>query len=191
MIHPCTQLRFIHEDIGHGVVASQRIARGTVTWVADPLDRVLSRAELAALPPALGFDIERHTFVRADGLFVMPWGLAAFVNHCCEPNCIATPGGFEIAVRDIEPGEQLSNDYANLGMHPGERFRCHCGVSGCRGLITDADVPALAPVWQAAIESALALAPDVEQPLADLLAPPQRRLIGAAGTVRPLRSSRA
>jgi len=37
MIHPHTELRFISEQVGHGVLATQIIPRGTMVYVKDRL----------------------------------------------------------------------------------------------------------------------------------------------------------
>ena len=50
MIHPHTELKPINPVIGFGVFATASIPRGTIIWSPDPLDRVLTRAELAVLP---------------------------------------------------------------------------------------------------------------------------------------------
>ena len=39
MIYPKTELRFISDEIGHGVVATEFIPAGTITWALDKLDR--------------------------------------------------------------------------------------------------------------------------------------------------------
>jgi hypothetical protein len=49
MIHPDTELRFINEKIGHGVVATKFIPKGTITWVLDKLDRVFTSIRTATL----------------------------------------------------------------------------------------------------------------------------------------------
>ena len=115
MIHPHTELRFIHDSIGHGVIATRRIPCGTVTWALDLLDRQLSKAELQALPATLNFNIERHTFLGSDGRCILPWDLAAFVNHCCEPNCYSRVISFDgekriviCAQRELKRGEELT-----------------------------------------------------------------------------------
>ncbi|NNE36124.1 MAG: SET domain-containing protein-lysine N-methyltransferase, partial [Rhodothermales bacterium] len=51
MLHPDTELRFISDDVGYGVVATQPIPKGTITWVHDDLDRTFSLAEVDAMPP--------------------------------------------------------------------------------------------------------------------------------------------
>jgi len=35
MIHPDTEVRFINDEIGYGVVAKKLIPKGTITWVQD------------------------------------------------------------------------------------------------------------------------------------------------------------
>lgn len=38
MIHPNTELKFISNQVGYGVVATSFIPAGTITWVLDKLD---------------------------------------------------------------------------------------------------------------------------------------------------------
>jgi hypothetical protein len=45
MIHPNTELKFINNEIGYGVVAKEFIPAGTITWVLDKLDREFSPEE--------------------------------------------------------------------------------------------------------------------------------------------------
>jgi hypothetical protein len=52
MLHPHTELRFINEQIGYGVIATHFIPRGTVTWVRDDLDQTFSRAQVERMPIA-------------------------------------------------------------------------------------------------------------------------------------------
>ena len=46
MIHPHTELRFINEQMGFGVFATQFIPKGTIIWALDELDQILE-AELS------------------------------------------------------------------------------------------------------------------------------------------------
>ncbi len=57
-----------------------------------------------------------------------------YVNHSCTPNTfIRIIHGHVIffALRDIEPGEELTLDYVN-SYHPNS-YRCRCQSPGCRG----------------------------------------------------------
>lgn len=61
---------------------------------------------------------------------------AQYVNHSCEPNCfikVLYGHVLFIALRDIEPGEELTCDYVE-SYHP-DTYRCRCGAARCRGTI--------------------------------------------------------
>ena len=178
MIHPATELRSIDPVIGFGVFATAPIPRGTIVWALDPLDRVLTRAEVLALPAAMGFDADRHLWLDRQGRFVLAWDLARFVNHSCRPNCAATAFGCEIAVADIAAGDQLTNDYADLGMTPGETLACRCGAPDCRGVVQSAQAGLIRAALAEAVALALGCAAGVEQPLRPLLTQGGLGLIG-------------
>lgn len=44
------------------------------------------------------------------------WDNGRFVNHSFNANCLSTAYDFEIAIRDIQPGEQLTDDYGYLNI---------------------------------------------------------------------------
>jgi len=67
----------------------------------------------------------------------VPWNTARLINHSCDPNCEAWVEGRRIfihALRDIQPGEELSFDYGFdvdcYADHP-----CRCGKDACVGYI--------------------------------------------------------
>ena len=169
MIHPGTELRFVNAAIGAGIHASRPIPQGTLTWVLDPLDRMLTPAAVAALPPAYHPLVEKYSFRDAAGVFILCWDHARYVNHSCDPNCAGTRYGFDIAVRDIAPGEQLTNDYATLNLLPHESFACNCGAATCRGWV-EPESPGAArnAAREASLATALGKLGMVPQPLWDL-----------------------
>jgi uncharacterized protein len=64
------------------------------------------------------------------------FGMAAFVNHSCDPNCESDQIKgriWIIAIRDIAAGEELTYDYNIYDAEPGEDARCRCGSANCRG----------------------------------------------------------
>jgi uncharacterized protein len=164
MIHPDTRVVPISDDIGLGLVATTTIPRGTITWVRDPLDRVVSPTSyrrLIVTHPAL----DRSSYRRHDGDYILLWDDARFMNHSCEPNCALTDFDAEIAIQDILPGEQLTNDYAMLFLGEDEPFLCRCGFASCRAIVRAADVGRLRPVWDAEITEAIELVAQTRQPL--------------------------
>ncbi|CAN5914701.1 SET domain-containing protein-lysine N-methyltransferase [soil metagenome] len=87
---------------------------------------------------------------KGDVLF---WDLTCqtrWFNHSCEPNSEVcsewdaandTLSAWWIALRDIEPGEEILYDY---GFAAEVAEVCHCGAKTCRGLIVDDDPENLA-----------------------------------------------
>jgi len=116
MIIGCTEVIFINETKGKGVVATTKIPRGTVTWVFDDLDREIAMAELALLSPHCRESVITYSYRNHKGNLIFCWDNERFINHSFRNNCCLTPYNFEIAVRDIEPGEELTDDYGFLNI---------------------------------------------------------------------------
>ncbi len=163
VIHPATELRFIDPAIGYGVYATRFIPKGTIVWTLDEFDRVLSRDQVRALPELLRAQVETYAYVDASGQFILCWDFGRFMNHSCEPTSRSVGEAFEIATRDILPGEQLTCEYGVLNMSG--TFACACGTADCRGTIGAGDLEAMWPLWDREAEDAFRAAFDVEQPL--------------------------
>lgn len=116
MIHPDTELRFISPEIGYGVVATKFIPKGTITWALDALDRVFKPAQIEKMDQAYQDILSKYTYRNNQGDFVLCWDFGRYVNHSFNSNCITTAYNFEIAVRDILPGEELTDDYGYLNV---------------------------------------------------------------------------
>lgn len=169
MIHPDTELRLVDPVVGWGVFATRRLPRGTLTWVRDVLDQRIDPAMLDALGQHWHRWSDHHTFADAEGHRVLCWDLCRSMNHSCDPNCAGTELDFEIAIRDIEAGEELTNDYGTLRIEDREGFPCCCGTGACRRHVR----PDLAAIerLRPAVLAALRVAPRLDQPLAELLDP--------------------
>src|SRR5262252_2789178 len=64
------------------------------------------------------------------------FGMAAFVNHSCDPNCETDQIDdrvWIIALRDINAEEELTYDYNLFDAEPGDEAPCCCGAKNCRG----------------------------------------------------------
>lgn len=61
-----------------------------------------------------------------------------YINHSCNPNCGIRGDIIGIAIRDIDIGEEITFDYAFLD-NEDNRFKCACGSSNCRQIITGYD----------------------------------------------------
>src|SRR3979411_1788766 len=81
-----------------------------------------------------------YLFAMDDGDTIIDgFGMAAFVNHTCDPNCETDQIDnriWIIALRDIEAGEELTYDY---NLFDGEDDApCLCGAKRCRGSLYSA-----------------------------------------------------
>jgi len=71
------------------------------------------------------------------------FGIAMFINHCCDPNCETENVDGRIwitATRDIAAGEELTYEY-NLHDSDDDDADCYCGTAKCRGtMFSDEEV---------------------------------------------------
>ena len=148
MIHPATELLPADRAVGYGVMATAPIPRGTVTWVRDPLDQRFAASTVAQMPELIRAALERYCYRELDGSLVLCWDHARFNNHSCQPSC-RTVGDFDIAVRDIAAGEELTIEYATINVL--ETFACRCGAPGCRGSVRPGDAREYGERWDSEI----------------------------------------
>ena len=99
MIHPSTELRFINNEIGYGVVATELIPKGTITWVLDKLDREFTSFEIMAFDQPYQEILSRYCYRNNAGKFVLAWDNGRYVNHSFRSNCMSTAYDFEIAIK--------------------------------------------------------------------------------------------
>ena len=111
---------------GKGVFAIRRFQPGE-TVVKWDMSHPLTDAELKALPE---HDLAYVT--RCSGTFILMQPPAKFVNHSCDPNTRATDDGRDVAIREIQPGDEITSDYHGQGFS-GKRMTCRCGSQNCRG----------------------------------------------------------
>jgi hypothetical protein len=167
MIHPNTELRWVNEAIGHGVFATQFIPRGTITWVRDDLDQTFTPEQVARLDAPCREMLDKYTFVDAQGKIVLCWDHSRFFNHSCEANCLSAGYDFELAIRDILAGQELTDDYGTLNLR--ESFQCACHSPVCRRQIAPDDMERWTETWDGLVRPTFALIAQVPQPLWPLL----------------------
>jgi uncharacterized protein len=169
MIHPHTELRFINDKIGHGVVATKLIPKGTITWALDKLDRVFTPKQIQEMDPMMQDVMDIYTYRNPDGNYVFCWDNARFVNHSSNSNCITTAYDFEIAIRDILPGEELTDDYGYLNLD--EPFEVLPEPGSTRNVIYPDDLVRYYPIWDEKLLGAFPELAKVDQPLFRIMDP--------------------
>jgi len=169
MIHPHTQLQFINPQIGYGVVATSFIPKGTITWIFDPLDQVFTPGEIKKLAPVFQDKLNTYTYRDHEGNFILCWDHSRFVNHSFHSNCISTAYNFELAVRDIQPGEELTDDYGYLNVT--EPFICLPEPGTSRTMVMPDDLLHFYKEWDVKLVEAFKEFNKVDQPFLDLIDP--------------------
>jgi hypothetical protein len=174
MIHPHTELRFISDEIGHGVVATKFIPAGTITWVLDKLDRTFTIGDFKKLDKLYQDILEFYTYRNSKGNYVLCWDHGRFVNHSFKSNCLSTAYDFEIAIRDIHPGEQLTDDYGYLNIET--PFRA-AEEGTKRKVVYPDDLKNYHTVWDKKIAAVFPKINELEQPLGNILPPSAKKHI--------------
>lgn len=127
---------------GVGVYASQTISKGTLICrmsgenidFDELVNRVISGVEMASDPLATSMS----TYIDLDET-------SRSFNHSCEPNAYIRSVNELVAIRNIEPGEEICFDYSTTMHYPEERIlsaglelwscSCNCGKAQCRKVI--------------------------------------------------------
>ncbi|MCB0422370.1 MAG: SET domain-containing protein [Bdellovibrionales bacterium] len=122
MIIPWVRINWIDDFIGYGLFADRFIPKGTITFVQDGLDIVLSGDELHSLAPNLQEHVEKYSYEDYLGNRIISWDMGKYMNHNDEANTLTTGYGFEIAIRDIHPGEEITDDYRIFSTHHDTSF---------------------------------------------------------------------
>lgn len=166
-MHPETTIRHICAEKGLGVVARQAIAAGTLVWVRDPLDRALTPSELTTLPQFLREHALTYMYRNHLGEYLLLWDHGKYVNHSFSPNCMPTPYGCDIALKDIAEGEELTEDYGLLNII--EEFSPQKELMAGRSVVSCNDLCLHAAQWDSQLYPALLRIHSVHQPLWSLL----------------------
>lgn len=163
MIHPDTKLKWVSKEIGYGVFATKLIPKGTALYVRDQLEIIVERNGALLKNPAYTDIVKKYSYIDAKGDYVLSWDHGRYVNHCCNPNTVTTGYGFEIALRDIAPGEEVTDDYGLLNLD--EEIPLACCKEGCRGVARPEDFDTYADHYDALVTDALTHFYLVDQPL--------------------------
>ena len=169
MIHPHTELRYINEQIGFGVFATKFIPKGTITWALDDLDQILEPDYIHNADEYRSQLLKKYAYRNQEGKYVLCWDLGRYVNHSFHANCMGTAYEFEVAIRDIHPGEQLTDDYGTLNID--EPFDCFPEDETERTRVYPDDLLRYHEEWDTKVIDALQHFYEVKQPLQPLIRP--------------------
>lgn len=131
-------------DQGHGVFAQSLIKKGEVIALFGGYMIPLSQFE------RLSSNLQEYCYqIHEDFLFgpvsEKDVSLSEHFNHSCNPNVGFKDAITLIAMRDIEPNEEIVMDYATCMSSDILDLDCACKAEDCRGKVTGDDwkIPAL------------------------------------------------
>ena len=181
---------------GQGMIAGRRFEPGEVVW------RLTGKPVFGAVtengPNYIGLGPD---------VWIDPDRPLDHINHHCAPNAAFGPRRQLLALRPIEPDEEVTIDYSTTEADPAWTMQCSCGAPDCRGMLyaiqrsfADRPEPPMASplmqlVWRQRRVPALASAfPQLAAPAAPRYQPTGRRLHLLPATIarrRALRDRRA
>ncbi|HKB52561.1 MAG TPA: SET domain-containing protein-lysine N-methyltransferase [Ramlibacter sp.] len=130
---------------GKGVFAAQPIAEGET--IIEYVGEVISWKEAQRRHPHDPGDPNHTFYFHVDDKHVIDakhgGNSARWINHSCDPNCEADEEDGRVfikALRNIQPGEELSYDYGLIIDEPytaklKAEYPCRCGAKNCRGTL--------------------------------------------------------
>jgi hypothetical protein len=146
VLHPAIKVTEKSEIEGKGLVADRLIAQGEVIWQLEPDEVRYHPSEILTWPKEKQSQFNRYGFQCGEEEFVFVGGIDRYMNHSCDPNTWWEDELILAARRDIQPGEEVTYDYATLDILLEYQMSCSCGNVCCRRVITNKDY--LKPAWQ-------------------------------------------
>ena len=135
-LSPKLTVRLCSDKAGQGVFAVEVVEPGEVVAVWG--GRIVTEDIAAALPPQL----RRYVVQVEDDQYLAPLERidpAELINHCCLPNCGLRGQITLVALRRIQPGEEITFDYAATDSSPFLEFDCACVKKPCRTRVSADD----------------------------------------------------
>jgi uncharacterized protein len=123
---------------GRGLFAVEPIGAGEVVAVKG--GHIVDTGTLASLSE----DLQKSEIQITEGLHLVALTeeeyepVMLLLNHSCDPNVGFAGNVVLVAMREVEPREELTTDYALFDTSAGE-MTCACGASSCRRRVTGKD----------------------------------------------------
>ncbi len=120
----------------YGLFATEYIPKGEVLVVwSGRLVYIDDVQHLSTLHVSYTIQVEENLYLVS----VREGEPADYVNHSCNPNSGLSGQIGLVALRDIQPGEEICFDYAMSDGSPYDEFECRCGEPTCRHRISGND----------------------------------------------------
>lgn len=123
-----------------GVFAKEKINKGEIIRVTGGI--IVPKSEARKYHKSINYEVNDIPLDVSDEFLLAPTQeeleLTATINHSCDPNAGFLDTITIIAIRDINPGEEIAWDYA-FSQTNFKSFVCKCKSANCRKKITPED----------------------------------------------------
>lgn len=163
MVHPYTEPKLVNKTVGLGVFATTDIPAGTIINIKDRLDIIITPDNDLLDDPNYKDQIDAFAQIDQYGTRIIPWDHAKYINHCCESNALTTAYGFDITIKPIKAGEEITVEYGIYNLENDMPISCNC--KDCRKVVRPEDFDLMYPLWDNKIISVLGQIFEQDQPL--------------------------
>jgi hypothetical protein len=123
---------------GEGIFAGELIPKGTIVFYYSNNDIYISKKEFKSLPNLRKQQVHKLGVEAENGDWIVTDGDA---NHSCDANILSlfVNGLYcDIAVKDIQIGEEITIDYGLFYSSFPWQMKCRCHSGNCRGVFGSA-----------------------------------------------------
>jgi SET domain-containing protein len=138
-LNPKTEVRDSN-ICARGVFAKEKINKGEIIRVTGGI--IVPKTDVDKYNQLMNYVVDNIALDISDEFLMAPTRedleLTALINHSCSPNSGFRDTVTIVAIKDIEPNEEICWDYAfSQTLFP--PFKCNCKTSNCRGTINPDD----------------------------------------------------
>lgn len=115
---------------GQGIFADESIHKGDkIQYINGRKVRRVTRSKKDSEEIDHWIGTGRSTWINTDGT---PF---RYINHSCDPNAAIMGTKTLVALKDIQPDEEITIDYSMTDADPHWSINCTCGTRNCRNVI--------------------------------------------------------
>ena len=146
MLHQAIEVKRKGTIHGNGLFTTQFIPKGEMVWQLD--EPTYSWNEIEALSKKRRKAFNYYGFQCGADRFSLPepGDISREANHSCDPNTWWAGSYSLVALRDIQPSDEVTYDYSTCDIDIEFEMKCNCGAPCCRKIITNRDY--LDTEWQ-------------------------------------------
>jgi len=148
-MHKSIEVRYSQIE-GRGLYATKFLPRGTVVWQSlseeAEMWTEINESQVKDMDDEkkrlVTYYYEMASNMKLRGPICMEYverDASNFYNHSCDPNTWFINDDKLAALRDIQPGEEITYDYATCKPQITKAFDCRCSTKKCRKRVTQQD----------------------------------------------------